>query len=608
MTHTFHIPVLGLGFSIDTPLKVAKFGISSVVSIVDDDLIERMRKFHCQQNGKPYSEIRKYDEDHRARRITAYLNLLNELIDEQFADLKNQPFTATSDLTKYFELLPDYSPLRQQYLSMLSIADNGQKLILQDQLRVRITRGAIDVNIMSKVDKVNLRKDGTSLGNEFTDALASLRGFANSDLTSSVVLSAGMNPHLYSYLEKFADFLPDKESNFRKSVILKVSDYRSALIQAKFLAKKGVWVSEFRIESGLNCGGHAFATEGFLLGPVLEEFKQKRQELQEEIFKIYQTALKIKAIDISIPPPVRVTVQGGIGTAAENAFLSNYYQLDGTGWGSPFLLVPEATNVDDQTRRELENAPADDYFISGASPLGVPFNNFRRSGAEKLRLERINKGRPGSPCTKKFLVSNTEFTATPICTASREYQNLKIKELDTLELSKQEHEKRFNEITEKTCLCVGLCTSVYLKHNLLGPKESKAASICPGPNLAFFSRSYTLSEMVNHIYGRTDLIGTVSRSHMFINELNLYIDYLKKDIKDSLSNFTQKKEKQLLRFKDQLFEGIRYYYNLLPEIGSSDEFVTRLKSDLFNSELSLAAADIPSMESALVSDLNHYSS
>jgi hypothetical protein len=42
--HTFHIPVMGLAFSIDTPVKVARFGISSVVSIVDDVLIEQMRK------------------------------------------------------------------------------------------------------------------------------------------------------------------------------------------------------------------------------------------------------------------------------------------------------------------------------------------------------------------------------------------------------------------------------------------------------------------------------------------------------------------------------------------------------------------------------------
>ncbi|KKK80246.1 hypothetical protein LCGC14_2825420, partial [marine sediment metagenome] len=45
--HTFHIPVMGIGFTIDTALRVAKYGISSVISLVDDTLIEQMRQFHC---------------------------------------------------------------------------------------------------------------------------------------------------------------------------------------------------------------------------------------------------------------------------------------------------------------------------------------------------------------------------------------------------------------------------------------------------------------------------------------------------------------------------------------------------------------------------------
>src|SRR5690606_1425477 len=118
--------------------------------------------------------------------------------------------------------------------------------------------GSIDVNIMSKVDRLNLDSKGKSLGEQFTDALAALRGFAQSNLQSSLILSAGMNPRLYSALEGYMDFLPDAGRGMRKKIILKVSDFRSAFIQAKFLAKKGLWVSEFRIESGLNCGGHAF--------------------------------------------------------------------------------------------------------------------------------------------------------------------------------------------------------------------------------------------------------------------------------------------------------------------------------------------------------------
>ena len=57
--HNFHIPVMGLGFTIDTPLKVAKYGIDSVVSIIEDELVEEMRRLHCLNNNIEYQEIKK---------------------------------------------------------------------------------------------------------------------------------------------------------------------------------------------------------------------------------------------------------------------------------------------------------------------------------------------------------------------------------------------------------------------------------------------------------------------------------------------------------------------------------------------------------------------
>ena len=112
--HSFHIPVMGTGFMIDAPLRVAKYGISSVLSLVDDVLIEQMRKFHCQREGEPYSEIAGREEDARARRITAYLDLLDRLVRRQVAALRASPFEPGSEITRYFELLPD-SPLRREY-------------------------------------------------------------------------------------------------------------------------------------------------------------------------------------------------------------------------------------------------------------------------------------------------------------------------------------------------------------------------------------------------------------------------------------------------------------------------------------------------------------
>jgi hypothetical protein len=566
MNHTFHIPVLGLGYSIDTPLKVAKYGISSVVSIVDDELTERMRKFHSEKNNENYVLIDKKETDSRAVRITSYLNLLHKLIKEQFKNLLSEPAEAGNAIDTYFELLPDQSVLKTKYKEVQGITDLKEREFAFEALKTQLKPGNIDVNIMSKVDKANYNVKDEYLGDDYTDALAAMRGFANSDLNASVIISAGLNPRLYAYMEKCADFYPDNSGILNKTIILKVSDFRSAMIQAKMLAKKGLWVSEFRVESGLNCGGHAFATEGFLLGPILEEFKEKRSSLAVELFDIYKAALAAKDISTVSAPQQRITAQGGIGTAEEHQFLINYYQLDAAGWGSPFLLVPEATNVDDDTLIDLVNADHSDYYVSNSSPLGVLFNNFKKSSMEQLRLERIAKGRPGSPCTKKFLSTNTEFTALPICTASREYQNLKLKELDKQDLTAENRKQQFDAITEKICLCEGLCSSTYLKHDMLKPKESKAVSICPGPNLAYFSGKYTLKEMIQHIYGKTNLLESVSRPNLFINELNLYVDYLKKDISLQLDELSVKKAKYFSKFKEQLLQGIAYYQELIPEL------------------------------------------
>jgi len=589
MGHTFHIPVLGLGYSVDTPLKVARYGISSVISIVDDELIERMREFHTIKKEE-FVPIPKTEPDFRAKRITAYLNLVDKLINDQFEKLKNDPFEEGSDICRYFELLPDSSQLKQGYDLMMDYPDNSRKHIFEEILREKITKGAIDVNIMSKIDKMNYDADGNYLGDDNTDAVAAVRGFVESSLQSSLILSAGMNPRLYSYLETYNDFFPDENGKLHKKIILKVSDYRSAFIQAKFLAKKGLWVSEFRVESGLNCGGHAFATDGYLLGPILEEFKQKRADMVTELHQLYNSALTNKGIVCEVVQKQLLSVQGGIGTAMENSFLIEHYEVDATGWGSPFLLVPEVTNVDEDTLKHLTHATEDDFYLSDSSPLGVLFNNFRGSTIEKQRIHRLERGRPGSPCVKKYLVTNTEFTEHPICTASREYQHLKINQLNTLELAEEDYEEQFRAITEKICLCEGLCSSAYIKNDISKPKENKAVAICPGPNLAYFSRIYSLEEMVKHIYGKLDLLDKIKRPHVFIKELDLYIDYLQTDLQAQLKDLNDKKRKHLTKFKNQLHEGIAYYKELFAEqFAQSAETMQELYNELTASENKLSA-------------------
>ena len=44
--HTFFIPVMGTAFTADSPLKVAHYGINTVVALADDVLLERLRKYY----------------------------------------------------------------------------------------------------------------------------------------------------------------------------------------------------------------------------------------------------------------------------------------------------------------------------------------------------------------------------------------------------------------------------------------------------------------------------------------------------------------------------------------------------------------------------------
>ncbi|MAJ90001.1 MAG: hypothetical protein CMD08_01845, partial [Flavobacteriales bacterium] len=398
------------------------------------------------------------------------------------------------------------------------------------------------------------------LPSEYNDAHAGLRGYANSDLESSVVFSAGMNPRLYGYIASFDDFFPDNNGYIKKKIILKVSDYRSAVVQGKFLAKKGLWVSEYRIESGLNCGGHAFATDGFLMGPILAEFRDRRQDLVDETFNVLVSALeRVNRIVPNNKLPIKVTAQGGVATAEEHNFLINHYNLDNIGWGTPFLLVPEATTVDKDTREKLRKAREEDLYLSNISPLGVPFNTLRGSSKEVEKFQKIAEGRPGSPCPRKFLALSNEYGNEGVCTASRLYQKNKIDENGISD-----------QITDKTCLCMGLAATAVINYEITN-RESKGVSICPGPNMAYFSEELTLSEMVNHIYNNVAGVVRSDRPNMFINELAMYLDYFSKKIDEQKANWDRASAKKLNTFANNMNHGIIYYKEMFNTIG--DTFV-----------------------------------
>lgn len=584
--HQFHIPVMGLAYTIDTPVKVARFGISSVISIVEDRLIEMMRRHYYPAINQEYHPISTHEPDFRAKRITDYLNLVNTIVQGQVEKLKHAAFEAGSEIVKYFEMLPDNSSLKQLYRQMIITNDHEEKKQLQTQLRTQIKPGSIDVNIMTKTDRDNFDKNGNLLP-DGSDAVSALRGYAKSNLTnSSVIFSAGMNPRLYNYLGHRDEFNVNSDGGFTKKIVVKVSDYRSALIQGKYLAKKGIWVSEFRVESGLNCGGHAFATDGFLMGPILEEFKEKKEDLRDSLFKIYNAVLQKKNNQKFIyPPQLSLSVQGGIGTSEEDNFLHRHYNMDSTGWGTPFLLVPEATTVDEDTLKLLCAAREKDLVLSRNSPLGVRFHYLKGTSSHKEKLARISNDKPGSPCTEKHLAFNTEFTKEPICTASRKYQKLKIAQLQSLNLPEPVYKRQKTEVLDKECLCIGLSNAAAINYKETFVKKLEAVTICPGPNIANFSKVISLQTMTDHIYGRTNILSDNNRPHMFIAELYLYIDYLKEKLEEDFQvGKLEKNMKNHSVFYQNLRNGISYY-RCLPGVAvrCRESFIKAL--DLTGTEL-----------------------
>ncbi len=582
--HSFYIPVMGTGFTIDAPVRVARYGINSVLSIGDDILIESMRKQLCREFGHDYCPIDVDAPDARVNRITAYLNLLNQIVVKQVENLRGESFEPGSDICRYFELLPE-APLKREYRRMMTTTDPELRKRMQDRLRSSIRAGSIDVNIMTKVDGTLYRRDVKN-PDERTLAVSALHGYARSDLHSSIVFSAGMNRRLFGNLGQFSDFFIGTDGEIKKKIILKVSNFRSAEIQGKLLASKGIWVSEYRVESGLNCGGHAFPTRGNLMGPIIETFRTERSSMLDRSFTILIKALTSAGRPIPRKlPSTRFTVQGGIGTFEEDCFLRHYYDIDGTGWGTPFLLVPEVTNIDNELLSKLERADESDIFLSAASPLGVPFWNLHTSASEISRRSRIKSGHPGSPCPKGYLRYNTDYPGQPMCTASRAYQARKLAEIAAAGFSSEQKKFLTDEVLAKACICHELSGGAAIKH---GFDPEIASAICPGPGIADFSRVASLDEMVDHIYGRFSLITNGNRPHMFIRELKLYMDYLKTELDRLALGLARRNGQYYMDFRDNLQAGIEYYFNL------ADKF-TREQRGKFLADLNELSAELKTL-------------
>lgn len=581
---------MGIGFTIDTAIRLAPLGIDSAISLVNDDVIEAARAHHCRKRLLPYDAIAKNTPDARARRITAYLNLVHDLVVQDTQRVKASSFDEGGQLARYFDLLPSDSVLRLRYRAAIALPKGRERQQELEELRSCIVPGSIGVNIMTKVDGP-LDERGDPRPAHGSDAHSALRGFAESKVSGPIILSAGANPGLFAYLGEFDDFFPDKHGLTKKTVILKVSDFRSAHVQGRMLARRGIWVSEYRVESGVNCGGHAFPADGNLLGPVLSEFRDRRHQLAEELLPAYQKGLQARGISIpDKPPQIRITAQGGIGTASEDRLLREAFALDGTGWGSPFLLVPEAVTLDAPTKEALLQAKEDDIFLSHSSPLGVRFWWLKTCASEDARKERIRQGNPGSVCTARHLALNTEFGKVPLCPGSRAYQKRK---KATLDPSSPSYALEVERLEAPACICVDLCGS-YLA--CVDDTPPPPPAICPGPNVVNFQNVYTLEQMVGHIYGRDFILTRTERPHMFLRELELYLNVLAEDLDVLGTKVQSMTAKQLTESFAGLSSGIGYYRENLAIIPPLEREAFSLGLSVQNERLNAQLARLTSYQ------------
>ena len=120
-------------------------------------------------------------------------------------------------------------------------------------------------------------------------------------------------------------------------------------------------------------------------------------------------------------------------------------------------------------------------------------------------------------------------------------------------------------------MCVGLANPSLMEFGIPVKGQNQGVVVCPGPNMAYFSKEVSLKDMMHHIYGTKNLENHENRPNMFVKELELYVTYLTNQINDSLA-ITAQQIKKWETFKTNLLNGISYYKSLFTDASTFYSF------------------------------------
>ena len=124
-----------------------------------------------------------------------------------------------------------------------------------------------------------------------------------------------------------------------------------------------------------------------------------------------------------------------------------------------------------------------------------------------------------------------------------------------MNISDDEKARLCKKVKEKTCICNHLGNGALIDLGIAEEIKSPQ-SICPGPNIEWFCKFYTLNEMIDHIYGRGPSLVSSKRPHVFAKEIVMYVEYFEKMVADS--SLTTAAIKALLEFKNNLEVGMDF--------------------------------------------------